>query len=720
MADTHSLHACEPCRASKLGCDKSRPHCMRCLGKGRSCNYAQPKTSHKLHASNHNTSRSHKAKRDLNLLSPQSNSSITQRKSPASTVKGTRNRIPKACKRCRQLKVRCDRKEPCSRCLRVDGGQGCTYPLSSPSVEGREPLPLWKQRFHSELHWSGLVDNIKSLMEHRRWPLIYGRHIEQENLLSSVDNIFGNTGPLYNSTRRTLLSFLPPKDVADSFVEHYLDIIEPSHQILDVPCFMEEINSFWAKPSSATEGWLAQFFVILALGGHLYNTFRSSAQHTDFGTLPARLFETAQVFLQRTAFMIRPDVTSIRTLCLFVIFKQMKGMICIESDALWPATGLIVRLSIMLGLHSSNPDHGSQSTSPVPIRVRNSLWAAVILLDLRQSLTAGMPVIPPSRDLIAEPLFGISHSQLPSSAPQREFQFPLVIYDILPQIFRVLELATSPQINLAYSQVTTYDRQIRGLLRHYRDLCFSASDNTATNNRFQWTMINVFFRRILLALHSRLYQEPQASTRYPVSYWSSLECSLALLSEQRELSDTASSRNGTISVAAASFFARLFQPEFFVGAVTLCFHLVQAHSPLVSPNSHKCQQGQARRTIISLLESCKDIWGCEKEASVCHSRSFGLLEYLLQVLEESGQDCDDGRDSDMGIPESRYILFLREPLHLIQHHAIPQQYILRLPKPMPFVRKCEQTTLNLLELECTIGRQTIGNRAPAILFAMYD
>ncbi|KAL4871146.1 hypothetical protein BDV12DRAFT_164853 [Aspergillus spectabilis] len=477
MAATPSMHACEPCRASKLGCDKSRPHCMRCLGKGRSCNYAQPKTSLRPHVLNHSSAKSRRTKSNLNLMNPRSSHSLTPKSPPVSTGKTKRNRIPKACLRCRQLKVRCDRKEPCSRCLRVDSGQGCSYPTSSPSVEGdpserREALPLWKQRFHSNLHWSALVDNIKSLMEHRRWPRVHGQHIEQENLLSSVDNIFGNIGPLYNATRRTLLSSIPSRDVADAFVEHYLDIIEPSHQILDVPSFREEVKGFWDKPSTVTDGWLSQLFVILALGCQLYNTSKSSTQHTDFGILPARLFDTAQVCLQRTAFMIRPEVTSIRTLCLFVIFKQTKGMICIESDALWPATGLIVRLAIMLGLHSSNPAHISQSASPVPVRVRNSLWAAVILLNLRQSLTAGMPVIPPSRDLIAEPLFGIDHSQLPFATQQRDFLFLLIIYDTLPQIFRVLELATSPQITLAYSLVVTYDRQIRGLLRHYRSSFF--------------------------------------------------------------------------------------------------------------------------------------------------------------------------------------------------------------------------------------------------------
>ncbi|KAL2816838.1 hypothetical protein BDW59DRAFT_135536 [Aspergillus cavernicola] len=590
---------------------------MRCLRKGRLCTYTLRKTS-----SNHR--------------SPAVASKIS---TTTSTTNRKRNRIPKACLRCRQLKVKCDRKEPCGRCIRVDGGRDCHYPTAaSPSVDGNSgqkdesvSVPLYKQTFHSGLHWSVLVENIESLLKHRRWPGNHRQHAEQEQLFTSVDNLFGNIGPLYNATRRTLLSYIPPRDIADSFLEHYLDIIEPSHQILHVPVFKAEVESFWDKPNTVDDGWLAQFFAILALGCQLHSTPIHATQQTDVGILPSRLFDAAQVFLQRTAFMIRPELTSIRTLCLFVIFKQTKGVVCIESAALWPATDLIVRLAVIMGLHLADP---TQTTQPVrPVSIRNTLWAAVILLDLRQSLAAGMPVIPPSRDLIAEPLFSPEAKE-----PQEDFLFPLIIYDSLPQIFGILELATSPQITLAYSLVATYDRQIRGLLKYYHKSFLSVdhSIDPSSTKRFQWTMINVFFRRVLLALHSRLYQEPQASTRYPVSYWSSLECSLALLSEQRELWD-ASSESPRTTTSTAIFFARLFQQEFFLAAVTVCFHLVEAHSPLVSPHSHKFQ-GQARRTILDLLASCKDIWGREKEASVCHSRSFEMIDSLLQILEDGGRD----------------------------------------------------------------------------------
>ncbi|RAL17417.1 Zn(II)2Cys6 transcription factor [Aspergillus homomorphus CBS 101889] len=652
MAASQSPYACDTCRASKVRCDKTRPRCIRCLRMGNCCNYAETRASHRAHAS-------HQNKPAVPGQSPfprrnKPDNSISQFQPARGPMR--RNRVPKACLRCRQSKVKCDRQEPCGRCLKADRELECSYPTGSMLTDKnpdatRQVIPLYKQTFHSGHHWSILVENIESLLKHHRWPgNHHEQHMEQENLYSSMGNFFGSMSPLHNATRRALLSHIPPRDVADSFVEHYLKIIEPSHQILHVPTFLSEAERFWDKPSALSDGWLAQFLAILALGCHLVNVSSGRSDMNDSGILPSQLLDAAQACLQRTGFMIHPDLASIRALCLFVIFRQTKGVVCIESAALWPATGLIVRLAVMMGLHSTAPLHNSHGRrSPIDADIRNTLWASVILLDLRQSLAAGMPVMSPSRDLLSEPLFSIDHALLGVADRPEGLLFPQLIYDTLPHIFKILELATSAQVTLAYSLVATYDRQIRALLKDYQKpfLSVHKSDiDTFDTKRFQWTMIDVFFRRVLLALHSRLYQEPQASTRYPVSYWSSLECSLALLSQQRELWDTvsaSSSSGSTTAVTAAFFYARLFQQEFFLAAVTVCFHLVQTQAPFVSSadNSPKCQR-QARHTILDLLHSCKEIWGNEKETSICHSRSFEMIGTLLAIVEDDAQP-EEGR-----------------------------------------------------------------------------
>ncbi|KAL3443385.1 hypothetical protein BJX65DRAFT_199453 [Aspergillus insuetus] len=547
-----------------------------------------------------------------------------------------RNRVPNACARCRHSKLKCDREQPCGRCLKSNRGHDCQYVADPPMVKQEKEtklVPLYKQAYHSGFHWSVLVENIESLLKHHRWAGIHHSHPEQEKLFSSMENFLGSS-PLSNATRRTLLSYMPPRDVAEMFIRHYLEVIEPSHQILHLPSFRAELAAFWDRPSTMDDGWLALFFAVLALGCQLHNPAQPTTQDDDFQALPSRLFDAAQALLHRTPFMIRPDLTSIRTLCLFVIYRQTRGAVCIEFTALWPVTGLIVRLAITLGLHLTDSrqyaQRGADDTTS-----RNRLWAAVILLDLRQALAAGMPVIPPSSNLLTEPLLGIG-LDLASGSQQKEFLFPLVIYNYLPQIFKILELATSPQIILSYSLVVKYDQQIKALLNHFHNAFLAACAENPNTDPFQWTMTNIFIRRILLTLHSQLYQEPSVIARYPVSYWSSLECSLAILSAQRDLWDTdthTDTADESFPPGRAPVIARLLQQDFFLAAITVCFHLVQAASPLSSPEDSQGCQVRARNTILELLGSCRDIWEREQDVSVCHGTAFSMIDSLLRIVE---------------------------------------------------------------------------------------
>jgi hypothetical protein len=259
-----------------------------------------------------------------------------------------------------------------------------------------------------------------------------------------------------------------------------------------------------------------------------------------------------------------------------------------------------------------------------------------------------MPVIPPSGNLLTEPLLGMG-PVLAGGSQQKDFLFPLVIYNYLPQIFKILELATSPQITLSYCLVVKYDQQIKALLNHFHNTFLAACAENPNTDPFQWAMTNIFIRRILLALHSQLYQEPSVIARYPVSYWSSLECSLAILSAQRDLWDTDTHTNSADSPfppGRAPVIARLLQQDFFLAAITVCFHLVQAESPLSSPEGSQGCQMRARKTILELLGSCRNIWEREQDVSVCHGTAFSMIDSLLRIVESTeAEDTTETKSS---------------------------------------------------------------------------
>jgi hypothetical protein len=74
-----------------------------------------------------------------------------------------RNRVPNACVRCRQSKLKCDREQPCGRCLKANRGHDCHYAAAQPPLKPEREtklVPLYKQAYHSGFHWSVLVENV--------------------------------------------------------------------------------------------------------------------------------------------------------------------------------------------------------------------------------------------------------------------------------------------------------------------------------------------------------------------------------------------------------------------------------------------------------------------------------------------------------------------------------------------------------------------------------
>lgn len=468
-------------------------------------------------------------------------------------------------------------------------------------------------------------------------------HSDQFTRLSPTTNFLGEASHLGTANRRTLLSYLPSQSLTESFIECYLTVVEPPHQILHAPSFKEEVQAFWNRPSAVKNGWLAEYFAVLALGAQVYNE-STPHQVEAFSILPDQLFGAAQAFLKRTAFMVQPTLASIRTLCLLVIYRQMKSLFCVESDALWPITGMIVRLAIAMGLHSTDPNEDSPDND-----IRSALWAAVMFLDLRQSLASGMPFMPPLPEMSVKPLsrtHNASNNTLPRfrgydcGVMRAQGMYPVVvhIHQSLPIILGALDLSTSGQIFSTYDSVVAYDEKIRQLLKQAHRLYISSANASQSSarfscGRFQWSMANVFFRRVLLALHSRPCQEPQSYLRYPVSYWSSLECSLALLSEQQNLWETSLCPGDSLG----SLVIRFFRQEFFLAATTVCFHMVQTGSPLVLSDNY-IYKNKARKTVLETLRSCREIWRVDKDSSTCHGKAFDMIDSLLILLDTNGDD----------------------------------------------------------------------------------
>ncbi|KAL2112545.1 hypothetical protein VUR80DRAFT_7283 [Thermomyces stellatus] len=384
-----------------------------------------------------------------------------------------------------------------------------------------------------------------------------------------------------------------------------MDTIETAHGFFDRGAFESELEEFWSK-GEASDEWLAQLLFVLAFGSLASGFVAKSERGKVDTTLASWLLDSTEACLRRTPFMLRPTFAIIRTLCLAVIVKQICGMSCHESDACWPIVGMIVRLSMTMGLHV-NSDRSSRR-----------LWANVAYLDMRQSLTCGMPLLL-QPDHISNLSAGSTLDVLDSDS-RGEGPLERVLADSRNVLFRAIDLATRRDEIVSYDEVIDVESRIRHHVRRPGEL------GGPPHFDLEARTVDIFLRQILLALTSRFALHPSSSTLYPASHISSLESALAILSHQQTLCE--------VQHGATAWFAGVFCFDFFTAAMTICCQLVR-HDSALDMGVVAGPGGEVPRGIVvEALKGCVELWRTEKGASVCNARTFAIIDEILRLLDQ--------------------------------------------------------------------------------------
>ena len=137
MKQAREVLTCSRCRQSKRRCDKAKPSCTRCDRGGQQCVYDEDQNTERDELST--------TSRDVSLSL--CSTPATTPPTPARKVR-KRNRACLSCIRCHRLKVKCDQREPCARCLRSGVQVDCTY-THPPRPLSQAPEPLEQQQKQS-------------------------------------------------------------------------------------------------------------------------------------------------------------------------------------------------------------------------------------------------------------------------------------------------------------------------------------------------------------------------------------------------------------------------------------------------------------------------------------------------------------------------------------------------------------------------------------------
>ncbi len=165
----------------------------------------------------------------------------------------------------------------------------------------------------------------------------------------------------------------------------------------------------------------------------------------------------------------------------------------------------------------------------------------------------------------------------------------MIFLEAYPTICHIIARVNSDTDKPTYEEVQRYNDQVRQQM---------ALLSNIHGNPSLFITLDIFFRRILLVLHRRHALRPRAPSQHAISYWSSLECSLAILVHQRDLCE-----HQTKNLGNRDILGRLFKLDFFSAMLTVCLHLLRHDVPRATELAIP-----PRQTILDTLQACMEIW----------------------------------------------------------------------------------------------------------------
>ncbi|KAH8662534.1 hypothetical protein BX600DRAFT_513351 [Xylariales sp. PMI_506] len=678
--------ACQRCHKLKVGCDKAVPQCSRCMQARLPCEYKPSERQLKIlqgselvepaesgdkdEEEGRSRLGSNRATQILPLRHDKYSGTSPPRRprssagpwldelrrhlyQPAETLlPAKRDRAILSCARCRKHKVRCDRESPCGRCKKLSTEDECVYSLTAPpasspgdnfnltlaTIAAQAPYHGGDLRFRSRSHWTMVFHHLHTYApsiscDRQRANAESEAHTHIAG--PSINYPFGSETNKQDAVPEDLLQ-IAPREQLETCVALYLDTIERAYPVLDPRILATEINKSFDQRDAADDDWLALFSAILCLGCQVYiNTQGKKSE--EWQNMPIRFLRCADYHLKRTPFLFKPSMGNIRTLCLMVLAKQLYAMSCHETDACWHLTGMIVRSSISMGLHLPQQ---LMDELPEHTESRRRLWTTVVVLDMKQSLTSGLPLLLRLSDIAGltktTDMPGIGSALVGGNEEQSAVH--MILNDCSDLIFRALEISNCDESSINYENVTELDSALRARLNLIHPGGFGSrvldSQNSGAAVDLSLYAADIFLRMVLMALHSRFALQPMASIHYPTSYISSLESALSILGYQRDLSE-----GRRLLAQPMSWFAGFFRYEFLTAYLTVGYHLVVGLDFPGFPLDPGFER-QPQDIMLDALQSCRDIWAGEKEVSICSANTFALAHGIVAILRSDFLNTD--------------------------------------------------------------------------------
>ncbi|KAJ4011307.1 hypothetical protein NW752_007156 [Fusarium irregulare] len=535
--------SCEQCRRRKIRCDRSLP-CVNCVkSKISPCTYAP---TH-IPASRNKKSTSHTAGADPSSQVPGRSAPTidpNQRQSPASSsARRQSSSVPSSTVGSNSESSTVDALAARVKELEQKLAETCyiTKPerdrIEEPDDEDQNPAPMKgtvsKTRFFGQSHWMNGVDMFPSVLDVLKSAELQNK---QPNMGFTKCK---NLARIIKANRHKPVSTdklgqtIPERGLVDQLVNAYFDTFEGAIRILHRPTFRTEYERYWQNPEAASQVFVMQMQLCMAIGATLHDDV--------FSLRPAAMqwVHEVQIWLMLPPEKSRMTIAGIQIMCMMSIAK---GCCAVGQDLTWVSTGSLVRQAMYMGLHRDPKHLGNMSVYRSEMRRR--LWATILELNLQSSYDAGGPPLLSSKHYDTKLPANLNDDQLTDEpdADRQPASNPETLTDMSVQLALqksyALRLVIIRHVN-EFRANDSYSETLR-LNSELTKSCRSLTENLAALaqaqrhqpriifTQFHSALVQMFTYRCFLSLHQPLVARSNDDPTYYYSRKVCLDSSLKL------------------------------------------------------------------------------------------------------------------------------------------------------------------------------------------------
>lgn len=362
---------------------------------------------------------------------------ISPHESPAARVT-KRPRL--VCNPCQKSKLRCDRGQPCSACVKKDEAAACSYQHSRteisrnvaaddrllhlesvvkqlmqnqvPAVSAELVTPPGEKPHGTEggvgrprngeqtenknttyvgsTHWSAVLDDIHELKVVLGGSADIQQGEEDEPVAAEVpasgsELIFGSSSDY--SLQRIISQCLPPKVETDRFLSIYFQGETYIVPFVHTYHFQRQYQDFWIDTANVNPLWLSMLFSVCYMASLIgVGTGSNPSSHNDLVNGHSVLHRAAGQCLVLGDYH-QPQQFTVEALAMYAHCKNLRSLD--PSREAGAILGMVVRMAYEMGYHRDPDSFGSFTVFEGEMRRR--FWAACKQMDLMISFQLGLP-----------------------------------------------------------------------------------------------------------------------------------------------------------------------------------------------------------------------------------------------------------------------------------------------------------------------------------------